>query len=87
MLETALFLAVLTERLVAGLITPLFDKLSIDHSWLLYVGWAAGGLLSYLAGVNLLGDYFASPIVGQIVTAVLTGGGANLLHDVFDQGG
>ena len=85
-LEVGLFLALVNERLVEYLISPLFDRYWEDGRWLLmYVALITGGVLSFLAGVDLLaaaGVTLAYP-VNLIVSAVLVGGGANLIHDLF----
>jgi hypothetical protein len=83
-LTVALFLAVVANRLVEALITPIFDKRGWDKFWLMYVSWVIGGLIVWASGVNLLAEWMPSALVGQILTAVIAGGGANLIHDVFD---
>lgn len=75
---------VLANRLVAALIRPLFDKYSLDTFWLMFVAWAVSGVLVWLSGANLFATYFATPLVGQILTAIVAGGGSNLLHDLTD---
>ncbi len=83
-LAVAAFLATVANRLVAGLITPIFDKFALDKFYLMYVAWAVGAVLTWFSGINLFGGYIPDPFVGQILTAIVTGGGANLLHDLFD---
>jgi len=75
---------VLANRLVAALITPIFDKYGWDKFWLMFVSWAIAGVLVWLSGVNLFAAYFPSEIVGKVLTAVVAGGGGNLLHDLTD---
>jgi hypothetical protein len=75
---------VLSNRLVAALITPIFDKYELEKFWLMYVAWAVAGILVWLAGVNLFEEWIANPLIGQILTAVVAGGGSNLLHDLVD---
>lgn len=77
-------LMVLANRLVEALITPIFDKYELDKFWLLYVAWIVSGLFVWLTGVNLFESYMPVPIIGQILTAVVAGGGANLLHNLSD---
>jgi len=83
----AIFLAVAVERFVAGFITPIFDKFSLDKFWLMYVAWILSGVLVFLAGINLFSDLLPdlNPVVGQIISAFLGGGGANILHDWKDK--
>jgi len=76
---------VLSNRLVAALVTPLFEKYSLDKFWLMFVSWGICGLLVWFSGVNLFASYFATPLIGQILTAIVAGGGSNILHDVVDQ--
>jgi hypothetical protein len=84
-LTAAAFLALVSERIVAGLITPIFEKFNLDKFYLLYVAWIIGGVLVYLSGANLFSEYIPNPLIGQVLTAVVAGGGANLLHDLFDR--
>lgn len=82
----ALFLVVVANRLVEALAVPVFDKFNWDKFLVQYIAWAVGGLLVWLSGVNLFTAYLPDPLAGQILTAVLSGGGATLLHDIFDGG-
>lgn len=83
-LAAAIGLAVLTERLVAYFVRPLFDTYKVErYPWLMYVGLVVGLVIGLLSNVNAFGDLFA-PLVGRILTAVLIGGGSNLIHDVVD---
>ena len=75
---------VLANRLVAALITPIFDKYQLEKFWLMYVAWVIAGVLVWLAGVNLFASYMPSELVGKILTAIVAGGGSNLLHDLTD---
>ena len=75
---------VLANRLVEALITPIFDKFELEKFWLMYVAWFVAGALVWLAQVNLFEAYIASPLVGYILTAIVAGGGANLLHDLVN---
>lgn len=76
---------VLANRLVDALITPIWDKYKIDKFWLKYIAWIASGILVWLTAANLFVDYIASPLIGQILTAIVAGGGANLLYDLTDK--
>jgi len=85
-MEAAIFLALVNERVITYFITPIFEKLWPDRKWLLlYISAITGGLLSFAAGIDLMagaGIELAHP-VNLIVSAILVGGGSNLLHDVF----
>lgn len=76
---------VLANRLVEMLITPLFDHFSWDKFALMYIAWAFAGVLVWLSGVNLFAEFIPNPLVGQILTSLVAGGGSNLLHDLVDQ--
>ena len=84
LLALAGFLATVVNRLVEGLIKPIFDKYKWDKFVLMYIAWAGGALLVFFTGINLFADVFVYPLVGQILTALVVGGGANLLNDLFD---
>jgi len=83
-LTAALFLALVANRLTEALIVPIFDRLKWDKFWLLYVAWVVSGLLVAFTGANLFAAYIPSPIIGQILTAIVAGGGANFLADLFN---
>lgn len=86
MLENALFLALVTERLTAAIVAPIKQKFqTIDFWWLVYLSWLIGGALVFLAGINLFPDMFSNELVGRVLSSVVAGGGANLLHDLFDR--
>jgi hypothetical protein len=76
---------VLSNRLIEALVTPLFDKYEIDKFWLLYVAWVLSGVLVFLANVNLFAGIIPNEIVGKVLTAIVAGGGSNLLHDLVDR--
>jgi hypothetical protein len=76
---------VLSNRLVAALITPIFDKYQVDKFWLMYVAWVMAGVLVFLADVNLFAQFIPNLLIGKILTAIVAGGGGNLLHDLTDQ--
>lgn len=84
-LAQAAFLSVAGERIIAGLITPLFDRFGWDKFILMYLSWALVGALVFASGMNLFEGYLPSALLGQILTSVVGGGGANLLHDLFDR--
>lgn len=86
-LTIALFLAMVANRLVEALIVPLYERFKWDRWSLLYVAWLVAGLLVLLSGVNLFAAYLSSPIAGQILTAVVAGGGANFIADLFNNRG
>jgi len=82
-LVIALFLATVSNRLVEALIVPLYEHFKWDKFTLLYVAWVVGGLVVFASGVNLFTTYLPDSTLGQVFTAVVAGGGANLIADVF----
>jgi len=77
-------LMVLSNRLVEAFVTPIFERFGLDKFWLMYIAWLIAGVLVWLSGVNLFGEILPSEIAGQVLTAIVAGGGANLLHDLVD---
>ena len=75
---------VLANRLVAALVTPLFEKYSLDKFWLMYPSWILSGVFVWFTGLNLFAPFIPNALIGQILTAVVAGGGANMLHDLTD---
>ena len=76
---------VIANRLVAALITPIFDKYELEKFWLMYVAWIFAGVFVWLTGVNLFESVIPDPLIGQILTAIVAGGGSNMLHDLTDK--
>jgi len=64
------------ERFPTSAFGPLLDFLTP------YVAWAISGSLVYYSGVNLFPDLL-SPAIGNLVTAVASGFGANSIHDIL----
>lgn len=81
----ALLLALVANRLVEAVVAPLKKRYAeMDFWWLIYAAWGLGGVLAWFAGVNLFGANFPDyEIVGRLLTAVVVGGGSNLIHDIF----
>ena len=79
-------LALLNERLIEHLLTPLpFLK-----PYMLYTGMASGILLAVMTGVDVVSptfENFGQPLppsaVARFLTGVLIGGGSQFLHDVW----
>ena len=76
---------VLANRLVAMLVTPIFDKYELDKFWLAYPAWILAGVFVWLTEVNLFAAFIPNQLIGQILTAIVAGGGSNLLHDLTDK--
>lgn len=86
-LTIAFFLAVVANRLVEALIVPLYEHFKWGKFSLLYVAWLVAGVLVFLSGVNLFAAYLPSALAGQVLTAVVAGGGANFIADLFNRNG
>lgn len=83
MLAVAVFLSIVANRLIQALVVPLYDQFNWNKFSLQYVSWAFGSALAALSGVNLFVSYVPNPIVGLALTAVVCGGGANFISDLF----
>lgn len=76
---------VLANRLVAALVTPLWDKYNLDKFWLMYPAWILAGVFVWFTGLNLFATFIPNELIGKILTAIVAGGGSNLLHDLTDK--
>lgn len=76
--------AIVVNRLVAGAITPIFDRKNWDHFWLMYIAWAFAAAVIFATEVNIFGAYIPNAWIGKILTALVVGGLANLRHDQID---
>jgi hypothetical protein len=83
-IAVASFLSIIVNRLIEALIVPLFNKFQWDKFWLMYVAWGLSAVLVFISGINLFADVLPDEIVGKLMTALVAGGGANFLHDIFD---
>lgn len=82
-LAAVAFMALIANRITEGIAAPLRQRYpDLDTWWLIYVSWVLGGVLVYFAGLNLFAEYFPNPIIGQLLTAVVVGGGGNILDGV-----
>jgi len=85
-LATGLFLAAVNTKVVDFLAAPIRQRYpDLDLWWLLYVALATGAAISWLSGVNLFDGVIESVVLGRVLSAALVGGGASLIHDIFDQ--
>jgi len=86
------FLMIVANRIVSGLIVPLFDKKEWDKFYIMYIAWLISGVLAGLGEINLFSTIFPERIwgilpgrvVGIVLTAIVAGGGANLIDDLVD---
>lgn len=83
-LTIAIFLCVVVKSIIDAIIAPIVKKYpNFGWWWLPYPTWVLGGLLAWVAGVNLFLAYLPSELAGRILTAILVGGGSKLIADVF----
>lgn len=83
--QIALALVVINNRVIEAIVAPIKDRYpDLDLWFMMYVSWATGAALSVLAGLNLLDTVFANPLVGLVLTAIVVGGGSNLVADVVN---
>ena len=79
-----LALVVLVERVVEAGFTPIIDALKFPKVILMYIAWALAAAVIFSTGLNLFEQVIVYPFVGELFTAIVVGGGSNLLHDLFD---
>ena len=87
MVAVVFFLALLNERLVEWflmpLVDPLFVKWNIPAKYKMYVALPTGILISLAASANVFTATLFPAEVGLGLTALLVGGGCNLLHQLI----
>lgn len=83
LLAAAVFAALLNERLIEVFVATFWTRYKLDPFWLVPISWVTGGVIGWLTGINLFAWLFPSRVAGIVVTAIVIGGGSNLLHQVF----
>lgn len=76
--------SVVVNRIVAGGISPIFERKGWDRFWLMYIAWALAALVIIATGINIFEPYIPIGLIGQIFTAIVVGGLANFQHDRTD---
>jgi hypothetical protein len=83
-LAVAIFLAVVVKTILDHIAEPLRLKFpNIDLWWFNYVALVLGGAVSWFSGLDLFGVYIGAPWLARLLTALVVGGGAKLINDVF----
>lgn len=83
-LAIALFLAVVVKTILDHIAEPLRTKFpTLDLWWFNYLALVLGGAVSWVASLNLFVAYINVTWLGKLLTALLIGGGAKLINDVF----
>lgn len=84
-LTTGIFLAAVNKKIVDFLAEPIKKRFpNFDLWWLMYVALITGAAISWVSGVNLFVDMVDNDLLGQVLSAILVGGGSSLIHDIFD---
>ena len=83
----ALFLAFIVEVLIEHFIAKPLEHAApfLDRWWLIYVALVFGGLVSWFCKLNIFAELEIPELVGLLLTAVLVGGGAPLIHSVVNK--
>jgi len=84
---------ILANRLTEALLVPLFNTINaslerrnypkLPGLILMYASWLLTSSLVALTGINFFAAIIPSPVAGLILTAIVCGGGANLVADVL----
>ena len=86
LLAIAFLLAVANKALIDYLVEPIRKRFPDLDLWFVpYIAFASGFAVGFLADVNLfaVAPGLAGP-VGRVLTAMVVGGGASLIHDIID---
>ncbi len=85
LLTAATLLSAANERLV-GYFGPLWKKVPVEN-FARYVSFVFGALLSWLFQIDLVSQLIPTtplfPWAGTLLTALILGGGSNLIHDLW----
>lgn len=86
-MATALLLAVANKSIVDFLAAPVRQKFpELDLWFLVYVSLATGAVIAWFGEVNVFEAIVPNVLLGRILSCILVGGGASLIHDIFDRG-
>jgi len=85
-LSVALFLAIANKAIVDYLVEPVKKKFpNVDYWFLVYVALVTGGFVGWISQANVFAAYIPDVLAGRVLTSILVGGGASLIHNVFDK--
>ncbi len=85
-LVVALLLAVTNSKIVDYVAEPVRKKFpNADLWWLVYVSLVTGACIGWFGEINLFAGVVPSVLLGRVLSSILIGGGASLLHDIFDK--
>lgn len=77
--------ALLLSKFVDAAIKPFWDKLRLDHFYLLYVALALGAPLGLATGINAFPIFTEWPVVGRGLSALVVGLGPSFIYDLADK--
>lgn len=89
MLETALLLSVMIERVVEWVFGTPFDKVKklTPYKWtLMYVAGLVGVGVALTFNIDLLTLLdLPTSVLGEVLSGIIIGGGSSLIHDIFSR--
>ncbi len=87
-LPQAILLSVAIKTIVAALKEPFAKKFpEVDLWWVFYVSFGLGAVCAWFGGIDLYSEIVSDLTLSRILTAATVGGGASLIHDIFDKPG
>lgn len=82
--QVALLLAVVVKVILDYVAKPVRSKFpDLDLWWFDYVALALGAVVTWFAALNLFTPTLTNQLIGRILTALLVGGGAKLINDIY----
>jgi len=85
-LPMAILLSVAVKAVVDYLKQPIKQQFpEVNLWWVVYISFALGAACSWFGGVDIFSAVVADPTLSKILTAATVGGGASLIHDIFDK--
>ena len=82
-LALSLILAVNVNRIVEGLIVPVFEGRHWPRRWIIYLSWIVGWFILFITGLHLFGTLLGGETFTPILLALFIGGLANFIADFF----
>jgi hypothetical protein len=74
----------LVEPILKPFLVWLQKRLPVPEGWVMMVfSWLLIGLVVATTEINVFATFIPRPWIGYLLTAVLGGGGANFLHDLW----
>ncbi len=87
-LPQAVLLSVAIKAIVNALKEPFAKRFpEVDLWWVFYVSFGLGAVCAWFGKIDLYVEIVADPILSRLLTAATIGGGASMIHDIFDKSG